>query len=94
MDVRPTEVMVWGIVAAALASSGLPGLICGIIGKNKTKAYMAANGVTCGKVKTGSILSNVGIIGGAIMTAFWVIYVTVLIITFMVGASGALMNMF
>ncbi len=92
MDIRPTEVMVLGICAAAFSELGLPGLILGIIGNNKAKAYLAAHGETCGKVKTGSILSKVGIIVGIISMVGWVIYAIVMIALFAVGAGASLIN--
>ena len=56
--VTPVTVLVLGIVAAALSSYGLPGIILGIIAQKKVKAYLAQNnGVSCTKVMVGSILS-------------------------------------
>ncbi len=79
MNVTPTQVLIWGIVAVATCESGILGIIFGIIGKNKAKAYVAANGQTTGQVKTGSILSTVGLVIGIIMTVVWVITIIAII---------------
>lgn len=93
MDIRPTAVMVLGICAAAFSECGLPGIILGIIGNNKAKAYVAAHGETCGKVKTGSILSKVGIIVGSITLACSIIALIVwLFVIIGIGAGASLMN--
>ncbi len=80
MNVTPSQVLTWGIVAAATCWTGILGIVFGCIGRNKAQAYVAAYGMTTGQVKTGSILSKVGLIVGIVMTVIWAIYITVAII--------------
>lgn len=87
MNITPSQVLTWGIVAAATCSTGILGIIFGIIGRNKAKEYVAAYGQTTGQVKTGSILSNVGFIAGIVMTVFWAFYIIVIVA--ILGAAAA-----
>lgn len=74
MDVKPSSVLTFGILALAFCSGGILGIIFGAIGKNKAKAYVDYYGQTTGQVKAGSIMSKIGFIVGIIMTVIWVIY--------------------
>ena len=85
MDIRPSEVLTWGIVAAATAQFGITGIIFGAIGRTKAREYVAAHGTTTGQVKAGSITSNVGFIAGIIMTGFWGIFFTIMIFAIIFG---------
>lgn len=80
MDISPSSVLTWGIVAAATCGFGITGIIFGKIGKNRARAYVDAHGMTTGQVKAGSIMSNIGFIAGIVMTVFWAIYITVIVI--------------
>lgn len=76
--IAPSNVLALGIVAAALSSYGLPGIILGIITQKKVKAYLAQNnGVNCTKVMVGSILSKVGIYAGIGYSIFWTYYLCI-----------------
>ena len=75
--VDPVNVMILGIVAAALSYAGYhpAGIIVGFIARNKVKKYLAENdNCTCNKVMIGSILSKVGIYLGFGMLAFLTVY--------------------
>ena len=79
--VDPVNVMILGIVAAALSYAGYhpAGIIVGFIARNKVKKYLAENdNCTCNKVMIGSILSKVGIYLGfgtlAFITAYLVYF--------------------
>jgi len=72
-----TSVLVMGIIAAVLAwfpCTSIAGIVLGAIGRNKARAYVNLGGIPSGKIKAGSITSNVGFIAGIIMTAIWLIY--------------------
>ena len=73
--VTPTNILVLGIVAAALAELGIPGIILGIIAMNRSNQYVAAGGVACGQSKTGRVLGRVGLIAGIAMSVFWLFYI-------------------
>lgn len=72
-----TQILIFGILALALAEFGLPGLILGIIAKKKVAAYLASGHELTGKAKVGSILGKVGLILGIVMTVVWGIYIVV-----------------
>ena len=72
-----------GIVAAALSSYGLPGIILGVIAQKKVKRYLEENNfVSCNHVMIGSILSKVGIYAGIAYTLFWAAYITYMCFVF------------
>lgn len=75
--VTPTKIMVLGIIAAALAELGIPGIILGAIAMSNSNRYVAAGGVACGQSKTGRVLGRVGLIAGIAMTVFWIVYVII-----------------
>ena len=79
MDIKPSNVLTMGILAVALCSFGIPGIIFGAIGKNKAKAYVDYYGETTGQVKAGSIMSKIGLIIGIIMTVIWVLDIILVI---------------
>lgn len=84
-----TQILVFGILALALAgSTGIVGIIFGILTKKKVNEYLGLGGTLTGKAKVGSILGKVGLILGIVMTVFWAIYITVIIIAAMAGALG------
>lgn len=84
-----TQILVFGILALALAgSTGIVGIIFGILTKKKVNEYLGLGGQLTGKAKVGSILGKVGLILGIVMTVFWAIYITVIIIAAMAGALG------
>lgn len=71
-----TPILVFGILALALAgSTGIVGIIFGILTKKKVNEYLAQGGTLTGKAKVGSILGKVGLILGIVMTVFWIISV-------------------
>lgn len=84
-----TPILVFGILALALAGgTGIVGIIFGILTKKKVNEYLGLGGQLTGKAKVGSILGKVGLILGIVMTVFWAIYITVIIIAAMAGALG------
>ena len=90
--VTPVTVLVLGIVAAALSSYGLPGIILGIIAQKKVKAYLAQNnGVSCTKVMVGSILSKLGIYAGIGYSIFWTYYLCIVALQYSFFAVYVLM---
>lgn len=82
------NLLVLGILAVAFSSFGIVGLILGIIGRKKGKAFVAQGGQLTGANKVGFILSLVGLILGIVMTVFWAIYGIVLIIALIASASA------
>ncbi len=83
MNVTPSQVLTWGIVAAASCWTGVLGIIFGIIARNKVNLYLEQNnGETCGQVTAGSITSKVGLIAGIVMTVFWVCYILFFVVIF------------
>ena len=74
-SIAPSNVLALGIVAAALSSYGLPGIILGIIAQKNVKAYLAQNnGINCTEVMVGSILSKAGMYAGIGYVIFWTYY--------------------
>ena len=71
-DAEAKGLMITGIVAAALAGTGIGGIIAGIIGINKSKAYVASFGPVSGKAKVGSILSKVGLWAGVGIAVYYI----------------------
>lgn len=90
--IAPSNVLTLGIVAAALSSYGLPGIILGIIAQKKVKTYLAQNnGVTCNKVMVGSILSKAGIYAGIGYSLFWTYYLCLVALQYSFFAFYVLM---
>lgn len=82
MDIKPSNVLTFGILALAFSLSfylSFLGIVFGAIGKNKAKAFIEANGETSGQVKAGNIMAKIGFIVGIVMTVFLVIAVIGLI---------------
>ncbi len=76
MDVKPSTVLTFGILAVAFCCTvyfSFLGIVFGAIGKNKARAYVDAYGQTTGQVKAGSIMSKIGFIVGIIVTVIFVI---------------------
>ncbi len=86
MDIKPSNVLTFGILAVAFCGMGILGIIFGAIGKNKARAYVDAYGQTTGQVKAGSIMSKIGFIIGIIMTVIWAIYIVIFAVA---AANGA-----
>ena len=86
-----TQVMIFGIIAIALAETGLLGLIFSIIAKKKAAAWTAAYGPFTGKAKVGNILAKIALPVSIIMMVFWVIYFIVAIVAG-IGAGIATYN--
>ena len=75
-----TKLMVFGILAAAFASTfylSFLGIIFGAIALSKAKIF-AAIGALHGKAKAGRITGLVGLILGIVMTVFFFIYIIVI----------------
>lgn len=71
--VSPDNVLLLGILSAALSGFGVLGIILGIITRIRVNRYLEENqNVTCGKVKVGSILSKIGLIFSAFSTLYGV----------------------
>lgn len=71
------QVMIFGIIALALAELGLPGLILAIIARKKAAAWTAAYGPFTGMAKVGSILARVALPVSIVMLVFWAIMIAV-----------------
>ena len=90
--IAPSNVLALGIVAAALSSYGLPGIILGIITQKKVKTYLAQNnGVNCTMVMVGSILSKAGIYAGIGYSCFWAFYLCIIALQYSFFAFYVLM---
>ena len=78
------KAMVFGIIAAYLAwlpFFSVVGIIFGIIAcKNGTKIMSAepSSRATYNFAKAGKITGKVGLIGGIVMTAFWILYFVII----------------
>lgn len=83
---KARSLMIIGIIAAALAELGIPGIILGAIGLKKAKAFIAEYGSTWGMSKAGRILSKVGLILGIVMTIVWTIYIVAMVALILSGA--------
>lgn len=83
----PNPVLKWGIIGLAFAGFGILGIIFSIIGLNKYKQYQTfTSGAYSRKAVIGKRLSIGGIIAGAAMTVFWILYI-VMIISLVSSAS-------
>lgn len=83
----PTPILVFGIIALAMACSfwlSFVGIIFGALTRSKVNAYEMQGGQPSGMVKTGSKLGKAGLIVGIIMTVLFVVY---LIVIAAIGAS-------
>ena len=81
--------LVMGILAAALSCTffaSFMGIVFGIIGLNKSKAFLAAHGSYPVKVRIGKYLSIGGLAFGAFMTIYFVIY----LLAFLVGIANGM----
>ncbi|MBQ2157520.1 MAG: hypothetical protein II443_03010, partial [Oscillospiraceae bacterium] len=67
------SVLAWGIVALALCSCPVAGLILAIIARNKAKAHAAYYGAPVGKAKVGTIFTRIAFPISIVMQVFWVI---------------------
>ena len=70
------QVMIFGIIAIALAELGLPGLILAVVAKKKAADWTAAYGPFTGKAKVGNILAKVALPVSIVMMVFWIVYIT------------------
>ena len=79
----PKTILILGIIGLAVSWSpffGIGGIIISAIAMKKSNAYANAGGVPCGMSVTGRILARVGIIVSIVMTVFWAIFFTIMII--------------
>ena len=83
-----TGSFVLAIVAACLASFGLPGLIMGIIGLNKVKKFYGEGGKGYWKTIITKALSIYAIIVGSIMT----LYFAIIILAALAGSAAYSVN--
>ena len=74
------SVLAWGIVALAICSCPVAGLIIAIIARNKAKAHAAYYGAPVGKDKVGTILTRIAFPISIVMQVFWVVYIIVVVI--------------
>jgi len=82
-----TSALVWGILGLAFACTffvSFLGIIFSAIGLSRANNFIRTYGAISGKVKTGHILSKVGLIVGIVMTVFFFIWLIVII-----AAAGA-----
>lgn len=86
------SVLAWGIVALALCSCPVAGLILAIIARNKAKAHTAYYGAPVGKAKVGTIFTRIAFPISIVMQVFWVIYIFVIV--FIVANRGEIANWF
>ena len=76
------SILAWGIVALALCSCPVAGLILAIIARNKAKAHTAYYGAPVGKAKVGTIFTRIAFPISIVMQVFWVIYIIVIVFIF------------
>ena len=76
------SILAWGIVALALCSCPVAGLILAIIARNKAKAHAAYYGAPVGKAKVGTIFTRIAFPISIVMQVFWVIYIFVIVFIF------------
>ncbi len=74
------SILAWGIVALALCSCPVAGLILAIIARNKAKAHTAYYGAPVGKAKVGTIFTRIAFPISIVAQVFWVIYIIVLVV--------------
>lgn len=86
------SILAWGIVALALCSCPVAGLILAIIARNKAKAHAAYYGAPVGKAKVGTIFTRIAFPISIVMQVFWVIYIFVIV--FIVANRGEIANWF
>ena len=86
------SILAWGIVALALCSCPVAGLILAIIARNKAKAHTAYYGAPVGKAKVGTIFTRIAFPISIVMQVFWVIYIFVIV--FIVANRGEIANWF
>ncbi len=84
------SILAWGIVALALCSCPVAGLILAIIARNKAKAHAAYYGAPVGKAKVGTIFTRIAFPISIVMQVFWVIYIFVIV--FIVANRGEIAN--
>ena len=84
------SVLAWGIVALALCSCPVAGLILAIIARNKAKAHAAYYGAPVGKAKVGTIFTRIAFPISIVAQVFWVIYIFVIV--FIVANRGEIAN--
>ncbi len=84
------SILAWGIVALALCSCPVAGLILAIIARNKAKAHTAYYGAPVGKAKVGTIFTRIAFPISIVMQVFWVIYIFVIV--FIVANRGEIAN--
>lgn len=79
----PKTILILGIIGLAISwipFASIGGIIVSAIGMKKSNAYAAFGGVPCGMSITGRILARVGLIVSIVMTVFWAIWFTIVII--------------
>lgn len=76
---NPGKVLTFGILGLAFCETGILGLIFSIIGLTKAKNYIATYGPVSGQVRTGKILSTIGLILSIVMIVFWVAFTIIMV---------------
>lgn len=79
----PKSILIMGIIGLAISCmplGSIAGIIISALGMKKSNAYANGGGVPCGMSITGRILSRVGLIVSIVMTVFWAIWFTVVIL--------------
>ena len=80
------ELITWLLILSLFVLSPI-GFVFSIIGLKKANTYIKQYGEISQQVKIGKILSIIGIVGSSIMTIFWLIWITVMIIAGVAVAS-------
>ena len=75
-----TQVLIFGIIALALSTSGLVGLIFSIIAMKKAKTYFETFGDVSNQARIGKRLALAGLIVSIIFTVIWTFYLIGMVI--------------
>lgn len=81
-------ILVLGIVALKISPLGIPGIIVAAIALSKAKAFIEANGQIWGMAKVGRILARVARPISIVMTVFWAIYITAIVVLVILAVNG------
>lgn len=83
------SILVWGILAVAFAELGLLGVIFACVANSKLNNYIQLYGAPTGKARVGKYLARGALIGGIVMTVFWILYILFWVV-YVIGIAALL----